>query len=335
MRFGLALPHYDFSLPDGQPISFVRMAAYARRAEEAGFDSLWVSDHFFLSLARYGGPPGPKGSLEPLTTLAGLASTTEHVRLGTLVLSAAFRHPAVLAKAATALDLVSGGRFELGIGAGWYEDEFRAFGYPFGTVGERFELLEDVLEALTLLLPGGPATFQGKRFRLNGAFNHPPPAQRPRPPLWLGAKGGDRSLHLAARFADGWNTVWRWTPQAYEDRVRRAREICDGVGRDPDSLRLSIGLYSLVGEDRADLKARFAALQSWMPGGALDRVSLRDFAADTLTGTPDQVLDRLTTFAEMGVEEVIVSPAAMPFALPDPTALDVLAQVVLPKAHSL
>src|SRR5881296_2021674 len=133
MRLGLALPHYDFSLPDGQPISFARMAPVARTAERAGFDSVWVSDHFFLSLAKYSGSPGKRGSLEPLTTLVGLASATDRVRLGTLVLSAPFRHPAVLAKAVTSLDLLSGGRFELGIGAGWYEDEFRAFGYGFGT----------------------------------------------------------------------------------------------------------------------------------------------------------------------------------------------------------
>jgi F420-dependent oxidoreductase-like protein len=335
MRLGLALPHYDFSLPDGQPISFARMAPVARTAERAGFDSVWVSDHFFLSLARYGGSPGKRGSLEPLTTLAGLASATDRVRLGTLVLSAPFRHPAVLAKAVTTLDLLSGGRFELGIGAGWYEDEFRAFGYGFGTAGERFALLEEALETLVLLLPGGPASFRGKHFRLDEAYNHPAPAQRPRPPVWLGAKGGDRSLRLAARHADGWNTVWRWTPQAYEKRVRRAREICDDVGRDPQTLRLSLGLYTLVGEDGADLKARFAALQSWTPGGALDRVTLQDFADDTLTGTPDQVLERLARFAEIGVEEVIVSPASLPFAMPDPTALDVLAEAVVPKVRAL
>src|SRR4029453_12331452 len=219
---------YDFSLPGGERISFEGMARVAHMAERLGFDSAWVSDHFFLSLARYGGPPDLQGSLEAMTTLAGLAATTERLRLGTLVGGAPVRHPAVLAKAATAVDLFSGGRLDLGIGAGWYEDEFRAFGYGFGTVGERFAVLEETLEVLGQLLPGGPATFRGRHFRLQGAFHHPPPSQTPRPPIWLGAKGGDRSLRLAARYADGWNTVWRWTPDAYADRVRRAPGAGDG-----------------------------------------------------------------------------------------------------------
>src|SRR5438067_13630980 len=109
MRFGLALPHYDFSMPDGGPVTFEHVAEAARDAERLGFDSVWISDHFFLSLARYGGDDEPRGSLEPMTTLAGLAAVTEHVRLGTLVACAPFRHPGVLVKQATAVDLLSGG----------------------------------------------------------------------------------------------------------------------------------------------------------------------------------------------------------------------------------
>ncbi len=251
------------------------------------------------------------------------------------MLAAPFRHPAVLAKAATSVDLFSGGRLDLGIGAGWYEDEFRAFGYGFGTVGERFAVLEETLEVLGQLLPGGPATFRGRHFQLQEAFNHPPPSQTPRPPIWLGTKGGDRSLRLAARHADGWNTVWRWTPDAYADRVRRAREACEKEGRDPRSLRLSLGLYTVVGEDHEDLVVRFQTLQSWMPGGALDRETLESFMSDTLTGTPDQVLERVSRFAELGVQEIIVAPAPIPFALPDPSIVEVFAEAVMPKAREL
>src|SRR5436190_2220412 len=129
MRFGLALPHYDFSVPGGSPVSYEQVREHARSAERLGFHSVWISDHFFLSLARYGGGPELYGSLEPLTTLAALAAETERIRLGTLVLGAHFRPPAILAKMATAIDLVSRGRFDLGIGSGWYEEEYRAFGY--------------------------------------------------------------------------------------------------------------------------------------------------------------------------------------------------------------
>ena len=143
MRIGIALPHYDFSIPGVNPITFDALAEVAVRAERLGFDSVWVSDHFFATMERYGGGPERYGSLEPLATLAALASLTERLRLGTLVLSAGFRHPAILAKAATAIDRLSGGRLELGMGAGWFEAEYDGFGYGFGTVGERFELLEE------------------------------------------------------------------------------------------------------------------------------------------------------------------------------------------------
>ena len=152
MRIGLALPHYDFSAPDGAPVTWERLAASARGAEARGFDSVWISDHFFLSLSRYGGSGGPFGSAEPLTTLAALATVTERVRLGSLVLGAGFRHPALVAKAATTIDLLSSGRLDLGVGAGWYEEEYRAFGYSFGTARERFEILEESFEVLATIL---------------------------------------------------------------------------------------------------------------------------------------------------------------------------------------
>lgn len=335
MRFGLALPHYDFSLPGGGPASFARVAEVARDAERLGFDSVWVSDHFFASLARFGGPPEPQGSLEPLTTLGGLAAVTERVRLGTLVLCAPFRHPAIVAKSATAVDLVSGGRLDLGIGAGWYEEEFEAFGYGFGTAGERFSVLEEAVAVLSGLLPGGPFDFEGKHFALKGAYNHPVPAQRPRPPIWIGGKGGDSLLRLAARHAEGWNTVWRWTPAAYAERVRRAREVCEREGRDPATLRLSLGLYTLVGENPDDLVARFRAIQRWMPGGALDGELLDAYAVDTLTGTPEQALERIAAFVKLGVEEMIVCLSPVWFSLPDPSMLDLFAETVIPAARSL
>ncbi|GBC86708.1 Phthiodiolone/phenolphthiodiolone dimycocerosates ketoreductase [bacterium HR12] len=335
MRVGLALPHYDFSLPDGGPVSFERVAEIAVRAERLGFDSVWVSDHFFTSLERYGGPAAPQGSLEPLATLAGLAVRTERVRLGTLVLSASFRHPAILAKSATAIDLLSGGRLDLGLGAGWYEREFEAFGYRFGPVGERFALLEEVLEVLVRLLPGGPASYEGERFRLHEAFNHPPPAQEPRPPIWVGGKGGPRLLRLAARLADGWNTAWRWTPEAYAERVAAARAACERVGRDPGTLRLSLGLFTVLGEDERDLRRRYAAMAERLPTGVADAMPLELLRRECLAGTPGEALERLARFAELGVEELVVSPAPIWFSLPDPSMLELVAEAVIPGAHAL
>jgi probable F420-dependent oxidoreductase len=336
VRFGLALPHYDFSRPDGAPVSWPGLAESARRAEALGFDSVWVSDHFFLSLARYGGPDEAFGSAEPLSTLAALAAVTDRVRLGTLVLGSGFRHPAILAKAAATIDLLSGGRLDLGLGAGWYEDEYRSFGYRFGSAGERFQILEETVEVLALLFgTREPVSWEGSHFRLEEAWCRPRPAQEPRPPLWLGGKGGPRLLRLAARRADGWNTVWAWTPAAYRERVADLERICELEGRDPASVRRSVGLYTLVGEDQRDPVARFRALQRWQPGGGLDGELLDDWARDKLVGTPEQVVERLASFAGLGVEEMIVGPAALPFAEFDPSMVDLLAEAVMPATRDL
>ncbi len=335
MRVGLALPHYDFSLPEGGPISFERVAEVAARAERFGFDSVWISDHFFASLERYGGDGTRYGALEPLTTLAGLAPITERIRLGTLVLSVAFRHPSIVAKSAAAIDRISGGRLDLGLGAGWFEDEYTAFGYAFGSVGERFDLLEETLEVLGALFDGEPASFEGPRFRLREAFNRPRPVQEPRPPLMVGGKGGPRLLDLVARLADGWNAAWRWQPEAYAERARAVREACDRVDRDPSTLRLSLGLYTVVGEDERDVARRYERMARALPTGVAHPLPLETLRDEGLVGTPEVVLERLARFAELGVDELVIAPAPIWFAMPDPSMLDVVAEAVLPRARIL
>ncbi len=329
MRFGLSLPHYGFSLPGGAPITFEAVADVAKRAEAIGFDSLWVSDHLVYSFSRYGADPSPIGSLEPMLTLAGLASVTDRVRLGTLVLSAPFRPPPMLAKMAATLDRISGGRFDLGVGAGWLQEEFVAFGYRFGTVGERFSGLEDTLRVVTTLVGPEPVTLDAGTTHLRRAVLLPPALQEPHVPVWLGAKGGDRALGLAARYADGWNTVWRWTPEAYEDRLIVAHRACEAVGRDPSTLRLSVGLYSLIGEDEEAARALFERGRSAMPGGALDDESYDTWCADTLSGTPEQVRERVAAFAALGVEELIVAPWVLPFAVVESSQLELFARQVI------
>ncbi|MEX2275878.1 MAG: LLM class flavin-dependent oxidoreductase [Actinomycetota bacterium] len=329
MHFGLALPHYDFSLPRVRPITVGALVDWASRAEQLGFDSAWISDHFFLSLERYGGSDERFGSLEPMTALAALAETTDRIRLGTLVLGAPFRHPALLAKAATSVDLASTGRLDLGIGAGWYQDEFAAFGLHFGTLGERFSLLEEYLAVLGPLLAGGPVDHDGPRFPMSGALNRPLPAQRPRPPIWVGGKGGTRLLRLIARSADGWNAVWRWSPDAYAEKLRDLERICEEVGRDPASVRRSVGLYTIVGENDSDLRRRMQRLRDWGPG--LEGVSHEELSAHHLVGTPDRILERIAAFGELGVEEIIITPAQLPFAIPDAEMVELIAgRVVAP-----
>lgn len=329
MRFGLALPHYDFSLPDGEQASFRRVAEHAQRAERLGFDSVWISDHFFYTFGRYGGDDRPLGSLEALTTMAGVAAITEHVRVGSLVLCAPFRHPVIVAKMATTIDGISGGRLDLGLGAGWLREEFDAFGYAFGTVGERFAQLEDTLRGLVALFDDEPATLELRNVRLQEARILPAPVQKPHPPIWLGGKGGDRLLDLAARYADGWNTVWRRSVSDYRKNLEGVRRACDAIERNPDTLRLSVGLYSLIAEDERALAALFEEDRRGFPGGAMDEETLETWCADTLSGTPERVIERVRAFEDLGVEELILSPWVLPFSVPRPEMLDLFAESVL------
>jgi probable F420-dependent oxidoreductase len=328
MRFGLSVPHYGFSLPTRDPITFDAMAGWAIRAENLGFDSVWVSDHLFYTFARYGVGSSPIASLEPMTALAGLAAVTQRVRLGTLVLGAPFRHPALVAKMATTIDAISAGRFDLGVGAGWLEDEFTAFGYPYPAVGERFRVLEETLEVLEALGSGSPATYDGPQVSLRNARLLPAPVQ-PHIPVWVGGKGGPRLLALAARLADGWNSVWRWSPEAYGARAAAALRSCEAIGRDPRTFRFSVGLYSLIGATETDARRVFERARTAMPGGALDDESYEAWRADTLSGTPEQIIERVRAFEEIGVEEIVVAPWVLPFAIHEAEQVEVFAECVI------
>jgi alkanesulfonate monooxygenase SsuD/methylene tetrahydromethanopterin reductase-like flavin-dependent oxidoreductase (luciferase family) len=180
-----------------------------------------------------------------------------------------------------------------------------------------------------------PVSFEGDRFQLHDALLRPHPGEVP---IWLGAKGGPRSLRLAARLAYGWNTVWRWTPEAYSDRVATLRRVCSDEGRDPATMRLSLGLSTLIGRDERDLAERYERFRefpgpagsfAWKQGAALRDVALEDFARDTLTGTPSQVRERIAFYEDLGVEEMIVNPGPTPFAFPDPEVVEVFAEEII------
>lgn len=332
MRFGLALPQYGFSLPGGE-VGLDTTAGWARRAEELGFDSVWVSDHFFYTFSRYGGDPTPIPAVEPMTALAALATMTSRVRLGTLVLCAPFRHPALLAKMAMTIDRLSGGRLDLGLGAGWLREEFDAFGFPFGSIGDRFTALEDALAALAALQSGDGADYEGPTVTLRDATMLPGPVNG-HIPVWVGGKGGPRLLRLIATHADGWNVVWRVDPQDYAGRVKAAREAFEAAGRDPSALRLSVGLYSILAEDEAAAEAAFERGRARFPGGAMDADTWQGWRADTLSGTPEQAIERIRRLEDLGVEEIVLSPSVLPFAVDDPETVDLLAERVIAPLRS-
>lgn len=330
MRFGLSLPHYGFSLPEGAPITFDAMAEWAIRAERFGFDSVWISDHFFYSFARYGADPGPIAAVEPLTAIAGLAAVTKRIRLGTLVLGAPFRHPSIVAKMATTIDAISDGRLDLGVGAGWLEAEFTAFGYQYGAVGDRFDTLEESLQVLQALLSGERVSFEGATITLRDARATPTSVQS-RIPVWVGGKGGPRLMRLAARHADGWNAVWRWSPEAYAERAQAARAACEHEDRDPSTFRFSVGLYSLLGETDEAFRDVLARGKASMPGDAMREETESAWRADTLSGTPDQVIERVRAFEAIGVEEIVVAPWVLPFSVVEPHMVELFAERVLPE----
>jgi probable F420-dependent oxidoreductase len=324
MQFGLALPHYDFSVPGESPLAFGTIAATARSAEDLGFDSLWVSDHVSLSIERYGGPPGEQFAYEPLTTLAALAGVVARPRLGTLVLCEALRPAGVLAKTLATLDRLCGGRLDIGLGAGWYGPDYEAAGLAVPPPGERLARLREALTVLDALLPGGPASFAGRAHVVREATNRPPALQSPRPPIFVGGKG-DRLLGLVAEMADGWNTCWIWTPDDYRGRLAVLDRACAAAGRDPGTVRRTLGLYALAGEDERDLAARYERMRATAPGGMLDGVPLEQWRTGRLVGTLDQVAEQVAGWADLGVAELIVSVGPLPFSVSASDDLELLA----------
>jgi alkanesulfonate monooxygenase SsuD/methylene tetrahydromethanopterin reductase-like flavin-dependent oxidoreductase (luciferase family) len=324
VRAGLALPQYDFSVPGENPLRWSTLLAHARRAEELGFHSLWLSDHLFFDVEKYGGGPDRYGTFEPLTTLAALARAVSRPRLGTLVLCEALRPATLLAKALAGLDRYCGGRLDVGIGAGWYEPDYETLGMDLPPPGERLARLAEALDVLAGLLPGGPFTYEGRFHRAREAPNRPAALQSPRPPVFLGGKG-DRLLRLVAERADGWNTCWAWTPEAYRERLAVLEEACAAVGRQPATVWRSLGLYALAGWDDADLELRFQRLRRLAPGGMLDGVSLEEWREGRLAGTVEEVAQQVAVWEGLGVETLIVSAGPLPFSVFSPDDLDPLA----------
>lgn len=214
-----------------------RSLALARKAEELGFESIWAFDHFHTV-------PEPTDELtfESFTFLTALAAATERVRLGHIVLSNGFRNPALVAKMASTLDVISGGRFELGIGAGWKRDEWEAYGYGFPATRERLDALRDSLEVLSVMLAPGRATYRGEQARVRDAINLPKGLQQPRIPIMVGGNGPERTWRMAARYADELN-LDAMLPEDVAKALPVIRDRCAEADRDPATLRVSVHIW--------------------------------------------------------------------------------------------
>jgi len=257
MRVGIIVPQGWTGEYDGwDPArAWARTVAVAHEAEALGFDSIWLFDHVQTEPV-----PTDEITFEAFTGLAALAAETARVRLGHLVLCAGYRNPALVAKMIATLDVISGGRAELGLGAGWKEDEFTAYGFGFPPLRERMALLEDSLEIVTRMLGGGRATYQGSQASVQDAINVPRGLQSPRIPILVGGNGPNRTWRLAARYADELNLDWFSPEEIVENRPVIASR-CEEIGRDPATLRLSVNIGRPMSEPegapRIDMLARY------------------------------------------------------------------------------
>ncbi|MCJ7753487.1 MAG: LLM class flavin-dependent oxidoreductase, partial [Thermoanaerobaculales bacterium] len=252
MQVGVALPH---GVHSGGVPPWPRLRDLAVTLEEVGFDAFWVSDHYFLDLQLLGGPPGTGGQLDAMVVLSALAQATHRATLGTLVLAVGFRPPSVLAKAVASLDRLSAGRFVLGLGAGEHQAEYVAAGLEFPAPQDRLVELEEAVILIREMTSHQRATVTGQRFRVSGAPNLPQAVQAAVPILVAG--GGPQALRTVARSADVWNVSGRYSPERYAGEKAEFERACEEVGRDPDTVRKSLGLVALVGENEHDVGRRF------------------------------------------------------------------------------
>jgi probable F420-dependent oxidoreductase len=261
---------------NGRTPRYKDMEAIAQRAEQLGFDSLWLADHLIFRR-----PDAQEiGPWEIFTFLSALAAVTHRITLGPLVAATSFRNPALLAKMADSLDEISNGRFILGLGAGWHEPEYQAFGYPFDHLYTRFA---EALDIISRLLQGERVTHTGTFYQTHETFLRPRGPSRSGPPIWIGASG-PKMLELAARYADGFNTVWHTDPQEVRERLAAFDAACEKVGRDPGALEHTIGtdVRMLEGDEQ--------------PENPAQRV---------IEGTAEQVAERLREIVAAGAQHII------------------------------
>ena len=300
-----------------QGADYGRLLAVARATEQLGFDAFFRSDHY-RSMGDGDGLPGPT---DAWLTLAGLALQTSRIRLGTLMSPITFRYPGPLAVSVAQVDEMSGGRVELGLGAGWFEPEHTAYGIPFPPTAERFDRLEEQLAILTGMweTPAGQRfSFAGKFYPVTDSPALPKPVQRPHPPILIGGRGPRRTPQLAARYADEFNVAFVSVEQAAAV-FRRVREACQAGGRDPGSLVYSAGQTVCCGRDEAELERRAEAI-GW---------DLATQRADGLVGTPDEIVDRIGAFAELGATRIYLQV----LDLHDLDHLELIASEVLPQVR--
>jgi F420-dependent oxidoreductase-like protein len=277
-------------------VSWEQWLALARACEEHGVPALFRSDHYM----NLDGHAPQRAALDAWATINALAAGTSTVRLGTMVSPATFRHPSVLAKMVATADHVSGGRVELGLGAGWHEREHEAYGFRFPPVRERVDVLEEQLQIVLGSWADGPFSFDGEHYTLRDLDAQPKPVQRPHPPLIMGGTAGPRAAALAARFADEYNTVFP-TVDDVRERKDRIDEACERAGREPIPLSVMTGF--LVGGDEAEARERTRRRAEKM--GVDPDPLISDPPPSWIVGTVDRAAEQLAALRDAGVSRVM------------------------------
>lgn len=284
LRFGLRVPQ-DIT-------DFGELRAIAQAAEQLGYHSLWLYDHFYHFPV-----PDNVSILEPWTLMSVLAGATASIRIGTLVFCNNYRPPALLAKMAATLDVLSGGRLEFGYGAGWHQEEFGGYGYEFSSVATRIRQMEEGLTVIKKLWAEERASFAGKYYRLSDAFCEPKPVQRPHPPITIGGGGEKMLLRAVARHADVWNYFPAPLPE-FEHKTAVLDQHCRDCGRDPRTLERSLMAPTITAEWEKDVRDQLE--------GAKTRGYLWAHSGNLVQGTPDIVVPRYRDYIRRGVSFFII-----------------------------
>lgn len=300
VKFGVCLPVFRTGSALTESIDFATLEGFALKAEALGYDSLWVADHFML------GAEG--GEYEVWTTLSALALRTSRIRLGTLVLCNSHRNPSLVARMAATLDNLSGGRLDLGIGAGWYKVEHEAYGIPWvESARQRVDMLEESINLMKALFTQPRVTFDGKYYTLKDAVSQPTPLQKPWPRIWIGGGGEKRLLRVVAQYADAWN-IPAILPEEYAHKLDVIRQHCADVGRNYDEIEKTLETRIMIYEDpRAmekvvDWFLSFHAILGNPVDKALRENTARDLKRLYMLGTLEEVREKIRRYVDAGVQ---------------------------------
>jgi len=303
MRFGLFVPQgWRLDLVGIEPSRQWRaMLDVALLAEAGPFESVWVFDHFHTVPV-----PTREATHEAWTLMAALAAATERIRLGQMCTCVGYRHPMYLAKVAATVDVVSGGRLEMGIGAGWYEHEWTAYGYGFPGAGDRIAMLAEGVAIMRQAWEHGEATLAGEHYQVDGAICMPQPLQLGGVPLWIAGGGERKTLRIAAEHAA--YTNFDGTLEGFRHKSQVLFGHCRDLGRDPDEIVRSANYTVVVGHDEAEVEDRLRAIEDrYRPHLSAEQLAaaVAQLRSGTLTGTPEQLVERLTALQEAGMTYAI------------------------------